>query len=208
MLDNLSRPVATRPDNDFTLSIEEALEGYAKAGHPRTPRTIQRYCAKGHLVCRLVETGIGEKYLIAPDSVEKHIAYINEVAPASSRDASRPVATSRPLENKDDMPRQEAPTEADPSRQVATNLDLSRYVAQLEGENDFLRSQVVVKDSQIKELTERAREQTCWLRACRKCCRRCSAGDRNRRVGDNAPETCSAMPYNEVYGVFFGQERR
>jgi hypothetical protein len=32
------------------------------------------------------------------------------------------------------------------------------YVARLEGENDFLRQQIGVKDEQIKDLTERARE--------------------------------------------------
>jgi hypothetical protein len=153
-----SHPVATRPDSDFTLSIDEALERYVKAGHPRTPRSIQRYCAKGHLVCRLVETGFGEKYLIAPDSVDQHIAYINEVTPATSRDVSRPFAASRTLEIKDDTPPQETATIPDQTRPVATSPDVSRYVARLEGENDFLRGQMTVKDGQIKELTERARE--------------------------------------------------
>jgi hypothetical protein len=41
------------------------------------------------------------------------------------------------------------------SRLVAAD---TRYVERLEGENDFLRSQVTVKDGQIKDLTERARE--------------------------------------------------
>ena len=49
MTDDLSRPVATSPDSDFTLTIDEALERYARAGLPRTPRSVQRYCAKGHL---------------------------------------------------------------------------------------------------------------------------------------------------------------
>lgn len=158
MLPDQSRPVATRPDSDYTLSIDEALERYARAGHPRTPRSVQRYCAKGHLLCRLVETGFGEKYLIEPDSVDKHIAYIEEVTPATGRDTSRHVATSRTLENKDGALRQGAATGDNPSRPVATSPDLSRYVARLEGENDFLRSQMGVKDTQIKELTERARE--------------------------------------------------
>ena len=35
---------------------------------------------------------------------------------------------------------------------------MSRYVARLEGENKFLRGQITVKDKQIRELTERARE--------------------------------------------------
>jgi hypothetical protein len=87
MTDDQSRPVATRPDSEFTLTIDEALERYARAGLPRTPRSIQRYCAKGHLECRLIETSFGEKYLISPESIDKHIAYIEEVRPAAaSRD--------------------------------------------------------------------------------------------------------------------------
>lgn len=158
MTDHPSRPVVTRDDSDFTLSIDEALERYAKAGHPRTPRSVQRYCAKGHLQCRLVETGFGEKYVIAPDSVDKHIAYIEEVMPAIGRDKSGHVATSRTLEIKTDEPQHEVPTHPDQPRQDATSPDTSRYVAQLEKENEFMRDQIGVKDTQIKELTERARE--------------------------------------------------
>src|SRR5437764_13194987 len=90
------RPVATSPDSEFSLTIEDALERYARAGLPRTPRSVQRYCAKGHLQCRLIETPFGEKYLIAPESVDKHIAYIEEVRPsATSPDMPRQVATGR-----------------------------------------------------------------------------------------------------------------
>jgi hypothetical protein len=84
MTDDQSRPVATSPDTDFILSIDEALERYARAGLPRTPRSIQRYCAKGHLDCRRVETTFGEKYLISPASIDKHIAYIEEVRPVAT----------------------------------------------------------------------------------------------------------------------------
>ena len=153
------RLVATSSDSDFTLTIEEALALYAEAGIPRTPRSIQRYCAKQHLSSRRIETEFGEKYLITRASVEKHIAYIKEVTPATSRDVPRPVATTVAAENKDDMPRQEAATTTDQSRPVATTvLEESRYVGALESQIVFLRDQVVVKDGQIKEMTERARE--------------------------------------------------
>ena len=46
----------------------------------------------------------------------------------------------------------------DQSRPVATIPDESRYVARLESEVEFLRGQITVKDTQIGELTERARE--------------------------------------------------
>src|ERR1700747_2700187 len=95
MTHDLSRPVATSDDSEFTHTIDEALERYARAGLPRTPRSIQRYCAKGHLDCRRIETAFGEKYLISPASVDKHIAYIEEVRPvATGRDVPRQVATS------------------------------------------------------------------------------------------------------------------
>jgi len=157
--DDQPRLVATSSDSDFTLTIEGALALYAEAGIPRTPRSIQRYCAKQHLSSRLIETEFGEKYLITRASVEKHIAYIKEVTPTTSRDVPRPVATTVAAESKDDTQRQEPATPLDQSRHVATNPpEEPRYVAALERENDFLRGQVLVKDTQIAELTERARE--------------------------------------------------
>ena len=156
MNDDPSRPVATTPDSEFTLTIDEAAVRYEHAGHPRTSRSIQRYCAKGHLDCRRIETSFGDKYLIMPASVAKHIAYIEEVRPTTtSRGMSRLAAADVAAVESHDEPRQEVPTSLDPSRPVATD---TRYVERLEGENEFLRSQVAVKDDQIKDLTERARE--------------------------------------------------
>src|ERR1700739_775547 len=125
--DDLSRHAATRPDSDFTLSIDEASVLYERAGHPRTPRSIQRYCAKGHLEYRRIETQFGEKYLITPESVMKHIAYIEAV---------RPVSTIVAGKNKVNQPEHDGTTSGDLSRQPATE---DRYVAALERENDFLR---------------------------------------------------------------------
>src|SRR5579862_35414 len=157
MTDDLSRPVATSPDSDFTLTIEDALERYARAGLPRTPRSVQRYCAKGHLDCRRIETQFGEKYLISPSSVDKHIAYIEEVRPvATSREVPRQVATAFVPQESHDEERQEAATSPDQARQVATGD--ARYVARLENDNEFLRGQLAVKDKTIDALLERDRE--------------------------------------------------
>ncbi len=158
MQDDLSRQAAATPDSDFSLSIDEALQLYASAGLPRTPRSVQRYCAKGHLQCRLIETEFGEKYLINRESVAKHIAYIHEVTPATSREVSRPFATGRDITTAEEPPNVEVPASSDQPRLAATSADLSRFVERLEGENDFLRKQISVKDDQIKDLTERARE--------------------------------------------------
>ena len=161
----MPRPVATNPDSDFTLSIDEAVERYTRAGHPRTPRSVQRYCAKGHLEARLIETGFGEKYLITPASVEKHIAYIDEVNPTTGRNLSRPVATTLVQQNQEHEVRSETSTEHDLSRQVAAPTpDMSRYVGALERETEFLREQIGVKDTQIAALLERDKETNFLIR--------------------------------------------
>jgi hypothetical protein len=148
------RPVATSPDTEFTLTIDDALDRYARAGLPRTPRSIQRYCAKGHLDCRRIETSFGEKYLISPASVDKHIAYIEEVRPiATSRDGPRQVATHPTPQDEAISQRESGPTSPDLSRQVAP-----AYLERIEGENEFLRGQIAVKDKTIEALLERDRE--------------------------------------------------
>src|ERR1700675_4223310 len=96
---DLSRHAATSGDNDYSLSIEEALTRYEAAGLPRTTRSVQRYCAKGDLDAHRVETPFGEKFLITPASVDRHIAYINEV---------RLVATDFVMANKEEPVDEEA----------------------------------------------------------------------------------------------------
>ena len=164
MTDEQPRTDATErdrsPDQQYSLSIEQAAELYAQAGHPRTMRALQKYCALSKLDCHKVETNTGEKYLVAPYSVTRHIAYINEVRTvANGRDQSRLVANVRSLENKDE-PGPERPANSNEQSRTDANVrgHDDRYVARLEGDNDFLRGQMEVKDGQIKELTERARE--------------------------------------------------
>lgn len=133
---------------------------YERAGLPRTLRTIQRYCAKNHLDSHRIDTAYGEKYLITPASVLKHIAYIEEVRQATtSRDEPRPAATGRDNPSAREEESRQPPASRDEPRQVAAPDEMmSRYVAHLEGENTYLREQNGVKDGQIKDLTERARE--------------------------------------------------
>src|SRR6266850_1397896 len=84
------------PDHEYTLSIDETAELYARAGHPRTRRAIQKYCALSKLDCHKVKTETGEKYLVAPYSVTRHISYINEVRTvATGRDQTRTGANAQ-----------------------------------------------------------------------------------------------------------------
>lgn len=153
-----SRQAATSPD-DHTLTIDEALVRYEHAGHSRTARSIQRYCAKGHLDCLRQETPFGEKYLITPSSVARHIAQIEELASATGRDLPRHVASNVAAEQGRDATHENAATGPDTSRPVAANVE------RVERENEFLRKQIDVKDGQlavkdktIEALLERDRE--------------------------------------------------
>ena len=150
------------PDHEYTLSIDQTAELYAKAGHPRTSRAIQKYCAVSKLDCHKVETETGEKYLVAPYSVERHIAYINEVrTDANSRDQSRTDANGRPLENNGELSNEQSRTGANSHEQSRTDATVrapDRYVERLESENEFLRTQIGQKDKTIDALLERDRE--------------------------------------------------
>ncbi|WP_142250899.1 hypothetical protein [Bradyrhizobium sp. UNPF46] len=134
---------------------------YEEAGLPRDPRTIQRYCALNKLDCHKAETPTGERYLVAPYSVERHIKYIKEVSrpAATSHDKSRQDATVRTLEVKPEPAPRPTTTSTDQPRSVATaTTSDDKYVLMLENQVEFLRGEISVKNTQIAELTERARE--------------------------------------------------
>jgi hypothetical protein len=147
MTDDMSRQAATSPDSDHSLTIEEAAERYERAGYPRTDRSIQRYCAKGDLDCRRMETPFGVKYMITPVSVSRHIAYIDEVRQAApSRDVSRLVAATAPRKEEMSEGRDTTSTGPDVPRPVAAD---ERYVELLEKQNTFLTGQITAKDAQL-----------------------------------------------------------
>jgi hypothetical protein len=166
-----ARPTATGRDNDFTLSLDEVAQRYDTAGHARTIRTLQRYCASGHLEAQKVATTTGDKYLVTPQSVARHIAQLDELkalaSVASHRDQSRQVATS--IESSTTHP---AHSEAGAAGSTTTEpTDVSRYVVRLEreveqarDERDFLREQIDRKDKTIDALIERDRETNFLVR--------------------------------------------
>ena len=163
---DMPRQVAT--DADYTLSLDEVAQRYTQAGHSRTLRSLQRYCANGHLEAQKVATALGDKYLVTPQSVARHIAQIEEL---SSLDM---VAPGRDLTRQDATPvahQLKHGASDDTARQAATREDTSRYVAQLEreveqakDERDFLREQIDRKDKTIEALIERDRETNFLIR--------------------------------------------
>jgi hypothetical protein len=171
-----SRRAATGRDNEFTLSLEEVAQRYAHAGHPRTLRTLQRYCVSGHLDAQKMATTTGDKYLVTPQSVDRHIAQIEELASQNlvptGRDTPRRVATTDDPASKPLAEPGPAATGHDDQRQPATPereapvdvARLEREVERLEDDRDFLREQIKVKDGQIASLLERDRETNILIR--------------------------------------------
>lgn len=182
-----ARQVATGPDYDYTLSIEEAADRYATAGHPRTHRSVQRYCANNHLDCRKVTTLLGETYRVAPYSIARHIAQITEAiavtGAAPGRDLSRQNATAVRQESPNEKATIGRDSKDDMLRPVATGRDAeegsgapqsappvhieasARYVEQLEKRIDekddvigLLRGELKTKNEQISDMSARARE--------------------------------------------------
>ena len=152
MNDDPSRQAATSPDQ-YTLTVDDAAARYEHAGHPRTIRTLQRYCAKGHLDCLRQETPFGDKFLITPASVARHIAQIDELASTAGRDLPRHAAASVTVEDSPERAQHDPATSPDQPRLVAT-----AFVERIESENKFLRGQIGVKDKTIEALLERDRE--------------------------------------------------
>ncbi len=145
-----ARPDAPLDDSEYTLTIDEVSERYARAGHPRTIRRLQKYCARGDLQCRKVETAFGEKYLVTAQSVDHHIAQIVDALAASGRAPARPGAPEGAEQGSHiSKSEQVAPAHA-PARPGALDFQ-ARYLDHLERENSFLREQNTVLLERVKE---------------------------------------------------------
>src|SRR5229473_6543506 len=122
MNDASARPAAPLDESAYTLSIDEAADRYAAAGFPRPTRRLQKYCVRGDLDCRKVETTSGEKYLITPESIDRHIAYIRQTTAAAGRGPTRQDAPGRAAESKENAATKEGAPEHAPARPGAPDF--------------------------------------------------------------------------------------
>ena len=96
-----ARPDASTDAPIYSVTVEEAAALYEQAGVPRTIRRVQKYCARGDLDCKKLETDFGEKYFITTISIERHIAQISDAQAAAGRAPTRLDASERPLQTKE-----------------------------------------------------------------------------------------------------------
>ena len=168
-----SRQVAAGSDTDYILSLDDVASRYAAAGRPRTLRTLQRYCASGHLDAQKLATTTGDKYLVTPQSVARHIAQIQELAAldpvATGRDEPRLAATGRDMslasatdvaqENKPPIEPLPHPTEPDRERQVATGSDSQRQAPAADRNQSELTAQLEREVERLQDDREFLRGQ-------------------------------------------------
>lgn len=170
--------LATTLDHDMrhSLSLDQVGNVYAERGFPRSQRSLQRFCAGGHLDCVKTATTTGDKYLVAPYSVERHLTQLKQLAAtaaATGQDVSRQFATPVAPQNVEPLgndttrheERQPAPGPDVTAHVAEERRDTSQLVAQLEmriGEKDdqikFLRGEVATKNKQLADASERDRE--------------------------------------------------
>jgi hypothetical protein len=158
--------------------LDDVSRLFEEAGLPRNVRTLQRYCAAGRLDCIKEETATGLAYFVDPVSVDRAIKQLAQLHgltdevrhSATSEEMPHSVAHDAEPSPMPDTPRPsvaERDKDADiiPERPSAPEPDTSGLVAVLERENvglreqnEFLRRQVDVKDTQIEALLERDKE--------------------------------------------------
>ena len=131
----------------YTLDVDQASALFSDAGVPRSPRTIDRYCKSGHLVCMKIDTERNEKYLITRESVTERIKELQQVIPSghveTQRDMSRHVGTQP------DMSRHDAPLDQITDEE---KTKLEERIKELERENIDLKITNRGKDYFVEEL--------------------------------------------------------
>jgi hypothetical protein len=147
-MDEQPRPDANADERAYTLTVDEVLLRYEAAGHARTSRAIQKYCARGDLDCLKEETTYGRRYRVTPASVVRHLEQIEQTSQTAEREQPRPDANGRVLENETSTEQKDDPSIREQSRPSAPD---DRYVTLLESQNEFLRDQINRKDHQIQQ---------------------------------------------------------
>src|SRR5260370_42599465 len=131
-MDEQPRPDANADERAYVLTVDDALLRYEAAGHGRTARAIQKYCARADLDCVKEDTEYGQRYRITPASVARHLEQIEQVSQAKGRDQSRPDASVRPPEAEQLIEKNDEPSLREQPRPDASD---TRYTQQPERKN-------------------------------------------------------------------------
>jgi hypothetical protein len=132
--------------------------------------TLQRHAKRWHeagetsvVKCVLVTNRSGKHYALDRETFVSWV--LDELAQQETTHDNRDLGESRetsqgrarPVEARVDQPMQAPSLPADTAKEARPGSD-DRVVTMLERDNQWLREQISTKDTQIKDLTERARE--------------------------------------------------
>ncbi len=162
----------------YSLNMNEVSGLFDEDDLPRSRRTLLRYCQYDKLDCTKVETVHGEQYFVSEASVQRLIAEILErerftrpPQPVMNPGTPSPTMTG-PAANRLENGHLGKDSHA-PSNQGGASQDTEkspamadeRLLKQVTSENELLRTQMEVKDTQIErmngqidDLIERGRE--------------------------------------------------
>ena len=169
----LGRPQQDDDQLSHTLTVHHVSERLAAAGVPRSERQIKRYCESAFLDAKKVPGPSGDQWFVAPAALPRLIGDLQQwqmqrAGHSETRSASSDSVTQEKSLNEytdtSGLGRPEQATsdkENRPERDVS-DVVTSTYVTQLEKrieEKDdvigLLKGQLVTKDKQIGDLSER-----------------------------------------------------
>ena len=161
-------------DEPEWVDIEQAAHRLQHQGVPRTIRTIQRMCKREALICRLVPTENGVRYLVTESSIDEFVVKHNQTMPTGDGIAS---GTGIDMRETDPTLRRDHPSQFNAAENSATIDSGPSYSAHLreivelkddqinllKGQLDTANNQIAVKDEQIITMLERDRETNILL---------------------------------------------
>lgn len=91
---NRNEPESPPAPARYSITVDEAVLHFSEAGVPRSPRSIRRYCERGHLEATLADGVQGERYLIDRESIDRRIKELRQQQVVSRRDRKEPDASA------------------------------------------------------------------------------------------------------------------
>ncbi len=200
---------AMADDTRHSLSLDQVGNIYAERGFPRSQRSLQRFCASGHLDCTKVATTTGDKYLVAPYSVERHLTQLEQLAAtaaATGRDVARqfatPVAPQITASSEHDSTRHDerqstpgsdvSAHDAEPRRDTSQLVEqLERRLSDKEDEVAFLRGEIATKNKQLADASERDRETNILIQGLQSMVLQLTGNDRPAALAEKSADNDS-----------------
>jgi hypothetical protein len=131
---------------DYSVSVDEIRLLLAQSGIEKSKDTIQRYCREGRLDC--VKLGLLRRYFATPQSVESLLLYLQtDLIEVEEFELDEPASIRMQAHTGEDTQKSEEESHPHETASTRTQLHAPEYATDM---LDFLKTQITVKDDQIK----------------------------------------------------------